>query len=102
VKDESNGPSIGAVGGRRRQSQGITIWIGGDQWDLVGRRSVRVVFGKGSGRASTDVGLERRGVRATEGQEAEIMLRIEERSIAQQGLLTEAECAQRVQATVAS
>lgn len=70
-------------------------------WSLVGQKPVRVVYGKGSGRASIEIGLEKLGVSATDGQKAEIMLRVKEKSIQKKGLLTEAEFADIARATLA-
>ncbi len=69
-------------------------------WDLIGQKPVEVVYGKGSGRASVEIGLEKLGVKATDGQIAEIMLRVKERSIQRKGLLSEAEFSEIVRATI--
>lgn len=71
-------------------------------WGLVGQKPVRVVYGKGSGRASIEMGLEKLGVSATDGQKAEIMLRVKEKSIQKKGLLTDAEFAAIVDATLSA
>lgn len=58
---------------------------------LAGRPPVDVVLGKGSGIANIEEHLERRGIRASPEQAAEILARVKARSIEKKGLLTDEE-----------
>lgn len=61
------------------------------RWDLVGQPPPRLILGKLSGTASVQMALERRAIHATEGQIAEILLRVKAASIHKKAELTEAE-----------
>jgi isopropylmalate/homocitrate/citramalate synthase len=58
---------------------------------LVGQPEPEMVLGKLSGTASILMALEQRGIEATEGQVADILLRVKQKAIDQKGELTEAE-----------
>jgi len=61
------------------------------RWDLVGQPDPRMVFGKLGGTASIVMALEKRGIAATEGQIAEIVLRMKTQAVEKKGELSEEE-----------
>jgi isopropylmalate/homocitrate/citramalate synthase len=60
-------------------------------WELVGQSPPQMALGKLSGTASVIAELEKRGITANEGQIAEMLLRLKQKSIAKKGELTAAE-----------
>ena len=60
-------------------------------WDLVGQRAPRVVLGKNSGIDSIGIHLQRIGVKATDEQVNEMLVRVKRASLAKKGLLDDAE-----------
>ncbi len=60
-------------------------------WDLVGQPAPEMALGKLSGTASVVTELEKRGITASEGQVAEILLRLKAQSVAKKGELNAAE-----------
>jgi isopropylmalate/homocitrate/citramalate synthase len=60
-------------------------------WDLVGQRAPRVVLGKNSGVDSIGIHLQRIGVKATDDQVNDILMRVKRASLKKKGLLDEAE-----------
>jgi isopropylmalate/homocitrate/citramalate synthase len=69
-------------------------------WSLVGQRAPTLVLGKKSGTASVYMALDRMGVRVTEAQASEILLRVKEQAIAKKGPLTDGEFGSIVEATL--
>lgn len=61
------------------------------RWDLVGQPEPVMALGKLSGNASIVTTLENRGITATEGQVAEILVRLKQQAIEKKGELTEQE-----------
>jgi isopropylmalate/homocitrate/citramalate synthase len=58
---------------------------------LVGQRAPKLILGKLSGRPSILMALEKRGIRATDAQVAELLLRVKERSIQTRAAVGEAD-----------
>jgi isopropylmalate/homocitrate/citramalate synthase len=69
-------------------------------WSLVGQDPPKLVLGKKSGSASIQIALEKLGVRATEGQVSEILLRVKEKAIQEKRPLSEREFADIVDQVV--
>ncbi len=60
-------------------------------WSLVGQAPPKIVFGKKSGTASILIGLDKLGVRASDGQVSEMLLRVKQKAITKGAPLSDAE-----------
>jgi isopropylmalate/homocitrate/citramalate synthase len=61
------------------------------RWELVGQPDPKIVYGKLSGTASVQEALERRGLQASQGQVADILLRLKEKAVQEKAELSEAD-----------
>jgi isopropylmalate/homocitrate/citramalate synthase len=61
------------------------------RWDLVGQPSPQMALGKLSGTASILIALDKRGLTVSDGQVADILLRVKQKAIERKAELTEAE-----------
>jgi isopropylmalate/homocitrate/citramalate synthase len=71
------------------------------RWDLVGQAPPQMVFGKLGGAASIAMALEKRGLKATDGQIGEMVLRMKEKAIQNKAELTQAELEAILEAVLA-
>ena len=61
------------------------------RWELVGQPDPRIVYGKLSGAASVWWALDQRGIDATDGEIADVLLRVKQKAIDKKSELSESE-----------
>lgn len=60
-------------------------------WDLVGQPKPEIIFGKLSGTASIYSALDKRGIKATDGEISDMLLRVKQKAIDKKSELSESE-----------
>ena len=69
--------------------------------ELVGQPAPKVVLGKGSGQSSVQVWLDKLGIKVSDSQRMDILLKVKETSLAKKAMLTEKEFRSIVDSVIA-